>query len=120
MASTRYKEVAVEESKRFVGPMPVNLFLSDFVPKAPKRRPTNEFVFAHSSVSQNEDEFICAVEASGLCPQLKFINATSQQLEDGPFRLKPDISIYSRTHPDDQGVARSESQKPLNWKVIDL
>ncbi|KAI0254074.1 hypothetical protein BJV78DRAFT_1359772 [Lactifluus subvellereus] len=110
--------MTVDAGERFVGPMPMDLFLSDFVPKAPKKRPKKKFVFAHSSVSQNEDQFIQAIETSGLCPQLKFINTTAQQ--DGPFRLKPDISIYSGTRSDDHATARSESQKSLNWKAIDL
>ena len=57
-ASTRYKEMTVDASEKFVGPMPVDLFLSDFVSKAHTERPMNEFVFAHSSVSQKEDEFV--------------------------------------------------------------
>ncbi|KAI0245238.1 hypothetical protein BJV78DRAFT_540079 [Lactifluus subvellereus] len=110
--------MALDAGERFVGPMPMDLFLSDFIPKAPKERPKTEFVFAHPSVSQNEDEFIQAIETSGFCPQLKFINTTSQQ--DGPFRLKPDISIYSGTRSDDHATTRSENQKSLNWRAIDL
>jgi hypothetical protein len=56
-ASTRYKEMTIDAGERFVGPMPIAQFLSDFVPKASKKRPKNNFVFDHSSVSQNEDEF---------------------------------------------------------------
>jgi hypothetical protein len=57
-ASAQYKEMTVDTCEKFVGPMPVDVFLSDFVPRAPEKRPTNEFVFAHSSVSQKEDEFV--------------------------------------------------------------
>lgn len=34
--------------------------------------------------------------------------------------MKPDISIYSETHPDDPTSDRPETEKPLNWKAIDL
>jgi hypothetical protein len=80
----------------------------------------------NSQVPLHSDMIAClhlsqieAIEASGLCPQLQFINTTSQQ--DGPFRLKPDISIYSGTHSDSgPPAAHTESQKLLNWKAIDL
>ena len=61
---------------------------------------------------------IHAIEASCLCPQLKFIKTTSPQ--DGPSRLKPDISIYSGAHPDDPMAAHAEGQKLLNWMAIDV
>ena len=61
---------------------------------------------------------IHAIEASGLCPQLKFINTTSPQ--DGPSRLKPDISIYSGAHSGDLMAAHTKGQKLLNWKAIDV
>jgi hypothetical protein len=57
-ASAQYKEMTVDTCEKFVGPMPVDVFLSDFVPKAPEKRPTNDFGFSHSSVSQKEDEFV--------------------------------------------------------------
>jgi hypothetical protein len=57
-ASAQYKEMTVDTCEKFVGPMPMRVFLSDFVPKAPEKRPMNEFVFSHSSVSQKEDEFV--------------------------------------------------------------
>jgi hypothetical protein len=55
--STCYEEITIDASEKFVGPMAVELFLSDFVPKAPKERPTNKSVFAHSSILQKENEF---------------------------------------------------------------
>ena len=49
--------MGVTDGERFIGPMPMNLFLSEFVPEAPRGRPAIQSVFTHSSVSQNEDEF---------------------------------------------------------------
>ena len=45
--------------ERFVGPMPVDLFLEEFVPEAPTARPQGDFAFSKDSVSQNENEFVC-------------------------------------------------------------
>ena len=61
---------------------------------------------------------IHAIEASGLCPKLKFISTTSPQ--DGPLSLKPDISIFSGIHFDDAAATLPESQKLLNWETIEL
>ena len=44
--------------EKFVGPMPVDEFLKDFVPKAPKNRPANKITFSHSSISGNDNEFV--------------------------------------------------------------
>jgi len=116
-----------EAWEKFVGPMPIDLFLSEFTPRASTERPANGLAFSHSSVSQNEDGFvrsfaitgvfytyaydgqIRAIEESPLCPNIKFINTSRQ---DGRHRLKPDISIYSPDNP--------QSQRFLDWKVVDL
>ena len=58
-ASTLYKEMTREACDKFVGPMPVNEFLSEFIPEATKRRPRNRIRFSHSSVSQKEKTFVC-------------------------------------------------------------
>ena len=57
-ASDRYPEMTREASEKFVGPMPITLFLSEFIPRASTERPANEIAFSHSSVSQNEDAFV--------------------------------------------------------------
>jgi len=44
--------------EKFVGPMPVVEFLSEFIPEASAERPANKFSFSHSSVSENEDTFV--------------------------------------------------------------
>ncbi|KAH8977382.1 hypothetical protein EDB86DRAFT_3165665 [Lactarius hatsudake] len=120
-ASSRYKNMAFDACEKFVGPMPVELFLSEFVPEAPNTRPTAAITFAHKTVSQNENEFasiatlIQLIEDAGLCPNLKFFNTTHCISAN----LKPDIAIYSGTDRDDQGT-HSGSQRSLNWTAVDL
>jgi len=95
-ASERYPEMTREAWEKFVGPMPIDLFLSEFTPRASTERPANGLAFSHSSVSQNEDGFvrsfaitgvfytyaydgqIRAIEESPLCPNIKFINTSRQ------------------------------------------
>jgi hypothetical protein len=43
---------------KFVGPMPVGVFLEEFVPCAPDPHPQGNFRFAKKSVSHNENEFV--------------------------------------------------------------
>ncbi|KAH9992537.1 hypothetical protein BJV74DRAFT_884660 [Russula compacta] len=112
-ASQRYKRMTQDACEKFVGPMPIVEFLLEFIPETSRARPTNKIDFILPSVSRNEDQFIGAIEKSGLCPNLKFINTTSRR--DGPFPLKPDISIYS-DYPSDG----SASQRFLDWKTVDL
>jgi len=57
-ALARYLEMTRDACEKFVGPMPVDKFLSDFIPQAREERPTNEIMFLHSSVSEHEDEFV--------------------------------------------------------------
>ena len=54
----RYLAMTRDACEKFVGPMPVDKFLSDFIPIATEARPTNEIMFYHSSVSENEDAFV--------------------------------------------------------------
>ena len=56
-ASDRYADMTFDMCEKFVGPMPVNLFLQEFIPEAPIPRPKGDVTFSRSSVSQNEDEF---------------------------------------------------------------
>ena len=65
-ASLRYKEMTREACEKFVGPMPVDMFLSEFVPRATMQRPTDSIPFSISSVSQNEDAFV-RHSTSGAC-----------------------------------------------------
>jgi hypothetical protein len=57
-ASTRYKDMARDACEKFVGPMPVDEFLLEFVPEATEVRPADEIMFPAHSVSQNEDDFV--------------------------------------------------------------
>jgi hypothetical protein len=58
-ASTLYMEMTREACDKFVGPMPVDQFLSEFVPETTKKRPCNRIRFSHSSVSRKEEAFVC-------------------------------------------------------------
>src|ERR1700679_3546803 len=57
-ASILYKEMTREACDKFVGPMPVEDFLSVFVPEAAGKRPANEISFSDASVSQKEETFV--------------------------------------------------------------
>ena len=58
-ASERYADMTFDNCDRFVGPMPVQDFLDDFLPspEAPASRPRGDLTFSKPSVSQNEVEF---------------------------------------------------------------
>jgi hypothetical protein len=49
---------AREFCEQFVGPMPIDTFFSEFVPKATTERPVNKITFPHSFVLRNEDAFV--------------------------------------------------------------
>ena len=53
-----HPELAFDIRDKFLGPMPVDLFLQEFVPIAPAPRPQGTFSFSRSTISQNEDEFV--------------------------------------------------------------
>ena len=56
-ASERYANMTFDLFERFVRPMPIDLFLEQFVPEAPTARPQGGFAFSKDSVSQNKKEF---------------------------------------------------------------
>jgi hypothetical protein len=56
-ASGRYKDATFDMCEHFVGPMPVEDFLKEFVQEAPTARPQGSFTFSEPTVSQNETEF---------------------------------------------------------------
>ncbi|KAH9174765.1 hypothetical protein EDB89DRAFT_469874 [Lactarius sanguifluus] len=107
--------MAVDACERFVGPIPVELFLSEFVPEAPNTRPTTAITFAHKTASQNENEFIQLIEDAGICPNLKFINTTHCISAN----LKPDIAVYSGTDRNGQWTCPSNPPPP-EWRAVDL
>ena len=57
-APDRYADMTFDTCEKFVGPMPVKLFLQEFIPEAPIPRPKGDVTLSQSSVSQNEDEFV--------------------------------------------------------------
>ena len=65
-ASQRYKDMTFDACNKFVGPMPVDTFLEDFIPCAPDPRPQGDFRFAKKSVSHNENEFVSPTFASSM------------------------------------------------------
>ncbi|KAH9051973.1 hypothetical protein EDB87DRAFT_1581999 [Lactarius vividus] len=112
--------------------MPVELFLSNFVPQAPNTRPTATITFTHSAVSENENQiasiitlvdapshtflrFLQLIEDAGLCPNLRFINTTSCIATN----LKPDISIYSGIDRNGPWTCASNPPPP-EWRAVDL
>jgi hypothetical protein len=59
-ASGRYADMTFDTCDKFVGPMPMDFFLQDFIPEAPVPRPQLPFAFSKASVSGNEHEFASA------------------------------------------------------------
>jgi len=57
-ASILYKEMTRNACDKFVGPMPVNEFLLEFVPEAAGKRPADGINFSDTSVSQKEESFV--------------------------------------------------------------
>ncbi|KAH9051847.1 hypothetical protein EDB87DRAFT_1836142 [Lactarius vividus] len=113
--------MASDACDKFVGPMPIELFLSNFVPQAPNTRPTAAITFAHSAISQTENQIasmvtlIQLIEDARLCPNLKFINTTSCRATN----LRPDISIYSGTDRNGPWTCASNPPPP-EWRAVDL
>jgi hypothetical protein len=68
-----------EACEKFVGPMPVDKFLLDFIPEAPEARPTNEILFSHSSVSENEDAFVSLYIQGHIGAQPRYRSAQSKR-----------------------------------------
>ncbi|KAI0273341.1 hypothetical protein BC834DRAFT_203946 [Gloeopeniophorella convolvens] len=96
-----------DNCERFVGPMPLDEFLEEFVPKAPEDCPTDAIAFSGDSVAGKETSFIEAIHASGLCPDLHLANTTNTLSRENKLMLKPDISIFSRARLPDKPELRS-------------
>ncbi|KAI9431634.1 hypothetical protein F5148DRAFT_1155081 [Russula earlei] len=95
LASERYKDMTWDVCDKFVGPMPIAEFLSEFVPEASQARKTERIIsFDKRSVSHNEDHFIQAIKTSGLADSLTFVNTTAKQ--DKAILGRPDIVIYRK------------------------
>jgi hypothetical protein len=59
-------EMTREACEKFVGPMPVNEFLSEFIPETTEKRPSKNIKFSPSSVSQKEDKFVSLRAPNGI------------------------------------------------------
>jgi hypothetical protein len=69
--STLYKEMFFEIMRwgceKFVGPMPVNEFLSEFVPEAAEKRPASDVSFSDAASSlQKVEKFVSHRAPSGI------------------------------------------------------
>ncbi|KAI9448614.1 hypothetical protein F5148DRAFT_1292230 [Russula earlei] len=100
---------------KFVGPMPIAEFLSEFVPEASQARKTERIIsFDKHSVSHNEDYFIQAIKMSGLTDNLTFVNTTVKQ--DKAILGRPDIIIYQKR----EGHQENEWLTSLDWRAVDV
>ncbi|KAI9449661.1 hypothetical protein F5148DRAFT_1291324 [Russula earlei] len=100
---------------KFVGPMPIAEFLSEFVPEASQARKTERIIsFDKHSVSHNEDHFIQAIKTSGLADNLTFVNTTAKQ--DKAILGRPDIVIYQKR----EGHQENERLTSLDWRAVDV
>ncbi|KAI9444196.1 hypothetical protein H4582DRAFT_2071765 [Lactarius indigo] len=104
--------MAFDACEKFVGPMPVELFLSEFN--------ENEFASIATLVDAPSRAYLSflqirLIEDAGLCPNLRFINTTSCIAA----KLKPDIAIYSGTDRNGPWTYPS-SPPPPEWRAVDL
>ncbi|KAA1467225.1 hypothetical protein DENSPDRAFT_926442 [Dentipellis sp. KUC8613] len=85
---------------QFVGPMPVADFLKAFLPEATTPCPPigGRFHKLRSAPKKKfEDQFISAVNASGICPGLDLFNTTTKAGKQYAYDQKPDISVCIKT-----------------------
>jgi len=71
-----HPELAFDIRDKFLGPMPVDIFLQEFVPVASAARPQGTFPFSGTSVSQHEDEFVSSLSPSFSVYSLQTLTAT--------------------------------------------
>ncbi|ETW77003.1 hypothetical protein HETIRDRAFT_454430 [Heterobasidion irregulare TC 32-1] len=97
-ASAEYALLAEETENDFHGPMPITEFFDAFMKtqddKKPPKRATQIFKNI-PRIGKFEDHFKDAVEASGICQKLRFVNTTDNQ--DADFKRKPDMVAYKRS-----------------------
>ncbi|TFY63093.1 hypothetical protein EVG20_g6468, partial [Dentipellis fragilis] len=112
-AKERYFELADEMTGQFLGPMPVQEFLDEFLPKPPTPRPTDIEPFDFEAVKGYETKFAQAAMRANICPNFEFHNTTDIEDKTFPYATKPDISIIPK---------RSDaSETPnTNWTNIQL
>ncbi|KAI9507089.1 hypothetical protein F5148DRAFT_1285638 [Russula earlei] len=114
-ASLKYRKMTKDICDKFIRPMPILEFFSEFMPQASQARETNEISFAETSISQCEDQFIKAIQLSGLAPDLTFINTSAKQ--DKQSHLRPDITIYWNKNAHSKVAWEN---KKLEWSVVDV
>ncbi|TFY69239.1 hypothetical protein EVG20_g3229 [Dentipellis fragilis] len=112
-AKERYFELAGEMTGQFLGPMPVQDFLDEFLPKPSTPCPTNLEPFDFEAVKGFETEFAEAAMDANVCPNFEFHDITNTKDKTFPDALKPDISIIPK---------RSDASGPpdTNWTNIEL
>ena len=71
-----HPELAFDIRDKFLGPVPVDVFLQEFVRAASAARPQGTFPFSGASVSQHEDEFVGPLSPSFSVYSLHTLTAT--------------------------------------------
>ncbi|KAI9437125.1 hypothetical protein F5148DRAFT_1154424, partial [Russula earlei] len=131
LASERYKDMTWDVCDKFVGPMPIAEFLSEFVPEASQARKTERIIsFDKRSVSHNEDHFVSPHIQGGIHAHVHdryrqskrpasliishFVNTTAKQ--DKAILGRPDIVIYRKR----EGHQENEQLTSLDWRAVDV
>ncbi|KAI0066541.1 hypothetical protein BV25DRAFT_1397382, partial [Artomyces pyxidatus] len=110
-----YLRNAEDMAGMFVGPMPIDQFLEDFVPKSGEARPAAPIPFElPTQKDKYEDEFIRAMDATTLCPGLIFCNTKHTAGKEYYIDRKPDISVFRRTSQSDAPRSADE------WREVEL
>ncbi|TFY59278.1 hypothetical protein EVG20_g7847, partial [Dentipellis fragilis] len=109
-AKERYFKFANEMTRQFLGPMPVQDFLDELLPKPPTPRPTDIEPFDFEAVKGYESKFRCAPTSA---PTSSSTIPRASKTRRLPYATKPDISIIPK---------RSDaSETPnTNWTNIQL
>ncbi|KAA1467093.1 hypothetical protein DENSPDRAFT_226952 [Dentipellis sp. KUC8613] len=112
-AKERYRQLAAPMTGQFVGPMPVQEFLDEFLPKSSTSRPTNIKPFDFELVKGFETKFVKAAMDANICPNFEFHDTTNTRDETFPDAFKPDIAIIPK---------RSDTSQPpdTNWANVEL
>ncbi|TFY74215.1 hypothetical protein EWM64_g9795, partial [Hericium alpestre] len=87
-------DVAEDMRLEFVGPMPVDEFLKEFVPLHVE--PTPQVGNALAKAGSSEKDFINTITTYGLCPSLEFVDTTDKGDKKHPKYAKPDMSVFNR------------------------
>ncbi|KAI0066536.1 hypothetical protein BV25DRAFT_1912597 [Artomyces pyxidatus] len=115
-ASTDYIKNAADMEGMFVGPMPIDKFLADFVPNnSPDPKSARPIAFNECHPKNGyEDEFVRAIDATELFPGLLVCNTKHKPDTHYPLDRKPDMSVFRKTS------AVDEARDAVNWREIEL